>query len=445
VDRATHAPPGSSGLSLGELFSENARQTSPIRDSAWASVIVSSPQLSPIIITLIHGTFDRNAPWTQDGSLICKSLKQEVGDNLYLHRFNWSGSNRQEEREVAVYQLIDHLKYIHQYFPSRPHFLVGHSHGGNLISWALRLAPLAVSQTVTAAATVSTPFLDIRRRDVVRDLQPLLFMWRWLMASCLSLLWIRILSEDYSFIVNSLKPFLRILQVPGVFIILFGPMYIVYRAARHLSNSVETRAASYLEKRERQLRRRTISLLPSISQPFLCIYTKTGEVNLIFNSARSLIALSRLTGEILRFSRLIYITYLRGFLDLIAPILGLCGALVILVIFIGDMAGHEASKEVMRAYVDPLLIVALFVAAGIPITMVIGVYLFGAPRALDLLEADISHSLKPRRISSVTISAVPSRAATAYIHRRNTHTGIMYSEVVALRISRFIKSVLQSI
>jgi hypothetical protein len=88
------------------------------------------------LVTLVHGTFDRHARWTKPDSLVCRRLQTAV-EKLHIAPFDWSGLNSYLGRELAASDLADHIAYVTKRYPASRHFLIGHSHGGNLIKWAL--------------------------------------------------------------------------------------------------------------------------------------------------------------------------------------------------------------------------------------------------------------------------------------------------------------------
>ncbi len=98
----------------------------------------------------------------QPGSPLVTALEDTGAD---IHRFCWSGRNRQADRFLAGEELHEHLVHLVARSPSANHQIVAHSHGGNVALYALRdgekLDPLLTSVQV---ATLATPFLVMRPR-----------------------------------------------------------------------------------------------------------------------------------------------------------------------------------------------------------------------------------------------------------------------------------------
>lgn len=116
------------------------------------------------LVTLVHGTWARNAPWIQPESDFCASLSASTDRTIQFLPFNWSGRNNHGARLKAGEQLASHIKKHHKSHPDSPHFVIAHSHGGNVALYALR-DENAVS-AVTGLITLATPFIVIRDREI---------------------------------------------------------------------------------------------------------------------------------------------------------------------------------------------------------------------------------------------------------------------------------------
>jgi len=133
-----------------------------------------------IVVTLIHGTFAPDAPWTKEESELCKAVNGAFPDRVEFRRFGWSGGNTLDARRVAASNLRDQLRK--DKVPPARHFVVAHSHGGNIALYALR--DPEVCKRITGVATLATPFLIARKRDLGAGGLSLLiaglFPWFWL-------------------------------------------------------------------------------------------------------------------------------------------------------------------------------------------------------------------------------------------------------------------------
>ena len=120
--------------------------------------VVHSPR-----VVLVHGTFARNAPWAAPGSPLCRSLRTRLGDTTSIERFQWSGENRHAARSAGAAALAATLEDALAEAPGQPLFVVGHSHGGTVITLALRDRP-RLAAALAGVAFLSTPFIQLRRR-----------------------------------------------------------------------------------------------------------------------------------------------------------------------------------------------------------------------------------------------------------------------------------------
>jgi hypothetical protein len=117
------------------------------------------------IITLVHGTFAKHAPWTREGP-----LWDQLSDTAKLHgttlfkRFCWSGSNSHSDRLTAGEALQKELIEVAEKFSNVRNYIIGHGHGGNVMLYATK--EKEVSENITGMITMATPFIAVRRRKL---------------------------------------------------------------------------------------------------------------------------------------------------------------------------------------------------------------------------------------------------------------------------------------
>lgn len=116
------------------------------------------------LITLVHGTFARNAKWAQEESDFANRLRESLGAPSLLFSFNWSGKNCHSARLKAGSDLATHLAAISKPYPSSEHIIVGHSHGGNVAMYAIK--QLGSPSFKFKIVTMATPFLNVKQRDL---------------------------------------------------------------------------------------------------------------------------------------------------------------------------------------------------------------------------------------------------------------------------------------
>lgn len=115
-------------------------------------------------ITLVHGTFARNAAWTRPGSALREHLEARLPGRVVYHRFRWSGWPSHLARDRAAGRLHARLLKCVQNNETAHHCVIAHSHGGNIVCYALRDAELV--ERLDCVITLSTPFLLVRRRNL---------------------------------------------------------------------------------------------------------------------------------------------------------------------------------------------------------------------------------------------------------------------------------------
>jgi len=115
-------------------------------------------------ITLVHGTFAKNAPWTKPGSPLREYLVEHLPGSVEFHEFPWSGWPSHLARDNAACRLRAELSARIQTDSTACHSVIGHSHGGNIACYAARDPALA--QHLDCIVTLSTPFLVSRQRSL---------------------------------------------------------------------------------------------------------------------------------------------------------------------------------------------------------------------------------------------------------------------------------------
>lgn len=115
------------------------------------------------VVTLIHGTFARDATWTEETSPLCKALARASNGKIRVERFGWSGGFWFKDRVDSAEELrlfINRQRLQHKGIPL---LIVGHSHGGSVLAYLLKRNP-DVTKTIAGAAFLATPFIDARAR-----------------------------------------------------------------------------------------------------------------------------------------------------------------------------------------------------------------------------------------------------------------------------------------
>ena len=135
-------------------------------------------------IVTVHGTFAHagstaqpaegtasELQWWQTGSKFqqdCRDLLEAKSGELEVASFEWSGDNSELGRREAGSKLLEFLRTLEA--KKEPYCIVGHSHGGSVVSSAL-LASAAQNNPLKGLSrwiTVGTPFVKLKK-------EPLLF------------------------------------------------------------------------------------------------------------------------------------------------------------------------------------------------------------------------------------------------------------------------------
>jgi hypothetical protein len=119
---------------------------------------------STCVVTLIHGTWAKHAAWTKIPSPLTEALANNLGRGLRLESFQWSGRNLHYARSQAATALKQHIRKCSERYPEANHFIIAHSHGGNVALYALR--DQQVRTQVRGTVCLSTPFISCRRREL---------------------------------------------------------------------------------------------------------------------------------------------------------------------------------------------------------------------------------------------------------------------------------------
>jgi len=124
-------------------------------------------------ITLVHGTFAPDAPWTREGSVLRNTLQSSLDGKVLFSAPNWGGANSPGTRRSAADRLADHLINQFAAHPNAGHFIVAHSHGGNVALMSGCAA--AVSARLRGLVCLATPFLSYKPRRFMPYLSLLVF------------------------------------------------------------------------------------------------------------------------------------------------------------------------------------------------------------------------------------------------------------------------------
>src|SRR5690606_16741418 len=76
---------------------------------------------------------------------------------INFYKLQWSGANTAISRERAANELSNHIQIIRNTHKNSFHFIIGHSHGGNVILYSMKQR--TISCMVDGVICISTPFI----------------------------------------------------------------------------------------------------------------------------------------------------------------------------------------------------------------------------------------------------------------------------------------------
>ncbi|TKB05689.1 triacylglycerol lipase [Desulforhopalus sp. IMCC35007] len=150
----------------------------------------------PIVLHLVHGTWGRGlawhlkegldnfsatriiarfiklgenqkTPWYDRNSAFCRGVAEALADKIphceeiQFRSFSWTGSNSFDARQKAAEQFRDYLENALIENPDSKHFIVAHSHGGNVAVDAIRDNFDDKNGKLAGIITLATPFLSL--------------------------------------------------------------------------------------------------------------------------------------------------------------------------------------------------------------------------------------------------------------------------------------------
>ena len=228
-------------------------------------------------IVTVHGTFAHagsdtagepaspaDLQWWQSGSTFDHDMREMIDavpgmstGKLEVTRFEWSGDNSEVDRRAAGRELFRYMKTLEE--RAEPYCVVGHSHGGSVIGWAMLEAAARRHRLdhLRRWITVGTPFVSLKKERLLFQRLDLLRKVVFVASMMLVLMWlVYILAETISgerMLFGSVFP--GVIVVTGAMMSL--PIVVLYfilrvwnsRSLLHYRRSVRRRAAESFASR----------------------------------------------------------------------------------------------------------------------------------------------------------------------------------------------------
>lgn len=126
--------------------------------------LLTTPLPPRYVVHTVHGTWGKRSAWPGPSSELSRDIVSKLPGPARIEPLTWSGRNQVGARERAAHKLRVHLRKKFQEFPDARHFVVAHSHGGNVALMAA--AEPDIANGLSGVATLSTPFLSSEVREV---------------------------------------------------------------------------------------------------------------------------------------------------------------------------------------------------------------------------------------------------------------------------------------
>lgn len=122
------------------------------------------------LITLVHGTFaeePKERQWTLEDSEFRATLAKHLSANVEFDDFQWDGRNRHSSRVQAGQRLANQLINKNQKSEGDRRILIGHSHGGNVVMYAVKaLVRKSKDDIVDGIVCLATPHITVSERSL---------------------------------------------------------------------------------------------------------------------------------------------------------------------------------------------------------------------------------------------------------------------------------------
>ena len=200
------------------------------------------------VLTLVHGTFAPNAAWTQEHSEFYRALQQQLGGQTVHRRIVWRGflgscaNNGHDYRIAGGATLAEALRASFREFPDAEHWVIAHSHGGNVAFYALR--DQEVARRLDGIVSMATPFIHCKRRTYSESV---IKLWPFVLLVVSTVLLVPLFSALSTYVLGLSGNTTTIFVVVGSLLCLI-PVITLYFRRKHLPAKLSARQNATSEK-----------------------------------------------------------------------------------------------------------------------------------------------------------------------------------------------------
>ncbi|MBX3252711.1 MAG: hypothetical protein KF862_01115 [Chitinophagaceae bacterium] len=236
------------------------------------------------LITIVHGTFAKNADWVKDESIFCKKIRELLKTNVTFSQHSWTGNNTHTDRVKAGRELAGKLQEQITKEPTKRKIIIAHSHGGNIALYALRI--LKDKSSNFDLITMGTPFLNSSRRHFTENLQMHLYATSVIIALVYMVFSTIIIYETQSFLLTKYGIKGDTLIIPTLALMLAN-IYVIF-------TKIFPKTLSFLRKAAKNIPDKIDSILDSVSYSkennkfsIFAVIDKKDEIKIWFRNVHS--------------------------------------------------------------------------------------------------------------------------------------------------------------
>ncbi|MCP4633143.1 MAG: DUF2974 domain-containing protein [candidate division Zixibacteria bacterium] len=221
------------------------------------------------LITLVHGTFATKAKWISENSDFRKFISQKLGNQVEFQVPKWSGKNIQRDRKRAAKELADFLSNSKGEKEGYHHYVIAHSHGGNIALYATEHAHL--EDKIKGIMCMNTPFFCVVPRNVQQYMG---FPLSILLSLMITICWSYINSLDL--LLNLFSDWLKYIALTPLLILAILLFVLLREGLEILLRRIDKLINHVIQTRNRVMRK---IQLPKTNIPILSLWTSGDEVS----------------------------------------------------------------------------------------------------------------------------------------------------------------------